>query len=444
MTWSGRSRPCSAPDGTSSAVTTPIVPSYFPPFRFESQCDPIPNAASARLRATSVPRRSSVTVKPSSCSAAVKWSSVRRRGVGVAADRLAAGGEIRAGERLDLALDPGGAPLAIDSRDHRSDLQHRAQPVARGTSGSSARRRSTPPMPQCVRPSSVRSVGTPATPSASASRRIERSRSMLAVVRCGDRRDGVEPCDPGRAPDLRVGRDVEPFAEERLVERVPNSRAGFFVVRPEAGSHRKRRARLEARQVDLDPRRKRAAVRSATSPCGGGRRGPRAAASGRGGARGEPLDLEAPGVLGRLDDAGLHVRVRADDVEVEPIRSTRQVCGRDERARGRYVRRVDDEWPPRETRYRPPSGTLSACRAGQYLVVTSRLADVFGLAGDQESSFAGCTTSALPATARRSGSRSRAPSAREAPPARPVPGRRAARDLVARDVESAGGELAEP
>ena len=61
-------------------MTTPIVPSYFPPFRFESQCDPIPKAGSptGRLRATSVPSGSSVTVKPSSVSAAVKWSSVRR------------------------------------------------------------------------------------------------------------------------------------------------------------------------------------------------------------------------------------------------------------------------------------------------------------------------------------------------------------------------------
>ena len=42
---------------------------------------------------------------------------------------------------------------------------------ARGTSGSPASSRSTPPVPQCVRPSSVSSVGTPATPARSASSR---------------------------------------------------------------------------------------------------------------------------------------------------------------------------------------------------------------------------------------------------------------------------------
>ena len=42
---------------------------------------------------------------------------------------------------------------------------------ARGTSGSPASSRSTPPVPQCVRPSSRSSVGTPATPARSASSR---------------------------------------------------------------------------------------------------------------------------------------------------------------------------------------------------------------------------------------------------------------------------------
>ncbi len=58
MSWSGRSRPSSAfSRQTSSAVTTPIVPSYLPPFRFESQCDPMPKTGSpgGRFRATSVP-----------------------------------------------------------------------------------------------------------------------------------------------------------------------------------------------------------------------------------------------------------------------------------------------------------------------------------------------------------------------------------------------------
>ncbi len=46
--------------------------------------------------------------------------------------------------------------------------------VVRGISGSPASIRSTPPRPQCVRPSAVSSVGTPRTPAASASARIPR------------------------------------------------------------------------------------------------------------------------------------------------------------------------------------------------------------------------------------------------------------------------------
>ena len=47
ISCSGRSRPRSAfSRHTSSAVTTPIVPSYLPPFRFESQCEPMPKTGS--------------------------------------------------------------------------------------------------------------------------------------------------------------------------------------------------------------------------------------------------------------------------------------------------------------------------------------------------------------------------------------------------------------
>ena len=62
MSWSGRSRPSSALNRqTSSAVTTPIVPSYLPPLRFESQWEPTAKTFSprGRLRATSVPTGSS-------------------------------------------------------------------------------------------------------------------------------------------------------------------------------------------------------------------------------------------------------------------------------------------------------------------------------------------------------------------------------------------------
>ena len=53
MSWSGRSSPSSAfRRHTSSAVTTPIVPSYLPPFRFESQCEP---SAEDLLAGRSVP-----------------------------------------------------------------------------------------------------------------------------------------------------------------------------------------------------------------------------------------------------------------------------------------------------------------------------------------------------------------------------------------------------
>ena len=81
ISWSGRSWPSSAfSRHTSSAVTTPIVPSYLPPFRFESQCEPIPKTGSpgGRLRATSVPTGSSETVKPIASSSRANQSSVFR------------------------------------------------------------------------------------------------------------------------------------------------------------------------------------------------------------------------------------------------------------------------------------------------------------------------------------------------------------------------------
>ena len=75
ISWSGRSRPCSSfRRQTSSAVTTPIVPSYFPPFRLESQCEPTPKTGSpfGRLRAVSVPTASSSTSNPSASSSPTK------------------------------------------------------------------------------------------------------------------------------------------------------------------------------------------------------------------------------------------------------------------------------------------------------------------------------------------------------------------------------------
>ena len=75
ISCSGRPRPSSSfRRQTSSAVTTPIVPSYLPPFRFESQCEPMPKAGSpgGRFRATSVPTGSSPTSKPIASSSRVK------------------------------------------------------------------------------------------------------------------------------------------------------------------------------------------------------------------------------------------------------------------------------------------------------------------------------------------------------------------------------------
>ena len=63
---------------TSSAVTTPRVPSYLPPLRLESQCEPMPNAGAplGTLEATSVPTGSRQTSKPIFSSSRVKYCSV--------------------------------------------------------------------------------------------------------------------------------------------------------------------------------------------------------------------------------------------------------------------------------------------------------------------------------------------------------------------------------
>jgi len=61
-------------------VHTPSVPSYLPPLRFESQCDPTPKAAAsgATFEAISVPTGSCQTAKPMRSSSAVKYASVLR------------------------------------------------------------------------------------------------------------------------------------------------------------------------------------------------------------------------------------------------------------------------------------------------------------------------------------------------------------------------------
>ena len=63
---------------TSSAVTTPSVPSYLPPLRLESQCEPMPKAGAplGTFEAISVPTGSRHTVKPIASSSRVKYCSV--------------------------------------------------------------------------------------------------------------------------------------------------------------------------------------------------------------------------------------------------------------------------------------------------------------------------------------------------------------------------------
>ena len=107
----------------------------------------------------------------------------------------------------------------------------------------------------------------------------------------------------------------------------------------------------------------------------------------------------------------------------------------------------DDEWPPPESRVR--SALWDAERAlerREYLVATSRLADVFGLGGDDEELVRGLHHLAAAGYRAQTGEPDRA--RRQLDRARrrlePFPDVESLIDLVARDVESAGGELAEP
>ena len=133
--------------------------------------------------------------------------------------------------------------------------------MARGTSGPPAASRSRPPMPQWVSPVSVRSVGTPPTPAASASALISRMRDeALRRVGRADRFGRVEARTLRRARDLGVGGDVLALAEEGVVERVLERPETALLAGPEAGRQRQRRARLVARQMDLDAELERALV----------------------------------------------------------------------------------------------------------------------------------------------------------------------------------------
>jgi hypothetical protein len=108
---------------------------------------------------------------------------------------------------------------------------------------------------------------------------------------------------------------------------------------------------------------------------------------------------------------------------------------------------VDDEWPPREARVQAALWDAErSLERREYLVVTSRLADVFGLAGDQEALVRGLHHLGAAGYRAQVGEPDRARRQLEMARRRlaPYPDVGPLVDLVARDVESAGGELAEP
>ena len=108
---------------------------------------------------------------------------------------------------------------------------------------------------------------------------------------------------------------------------------------------------------------------------------------------------------------------------------------------------MDEEWPPREARVQAALWEAErSLERREYVAATSRLADVLGLADDREELVRGLHHLGAAgyraqigdaARARRQLERARRRLA-SFPDATPLI------DLVARDVESAGGELAEP
>ena len=108
---------------------------------------------------------------------------------------------------------------------------------------------------------------------------------------------------------------------------------------------------------------------------------------------------------------------------------------------------MDEEWPPREARVQAALWEAErSLERGEYLVATSRLADVFGLGGEQEELVRGLHHLGAAGYRAQTGEPVRARRQLERARARLTPFAEAAPliDLVARDIESAGGELAEP
>ena len=107
----------------------------------------------------------------------------------------------------------------------------------------------------------------------------------------------------------------------------------------------------------------------------------------------------------------------------------------------------EEEWPPRESRVQAALWDAErSLERREYLAATSRLADVFGLAGAREALVRGLHHLAAAGYRAQTGEPLRARRQLERARRRLAPFPDAARlvELVARDVESAGGELAEP
>jgi hypothetical protein len=108
---------------------------------------------------------------------------------------------------------------------------------------------------------------------------------------------------------------------------------------------------------------------------------------------------------------------------------------------------VDDDWPPRENRVQAAVWETERClERREYLAATDALARVFGLAGEREELVRGlhhlATAGYRAQTGDAAGARRQLDHARRRlvsfPEAEPLI------DLVQTDIESAGGELAQP
>jgi hypothetical protein len=108
---------------------------------------------------------------------------------------------------------------------------------------------------------------------------------------------------------------------------------------------------------------------------------------------------------------------------------------------------VDDEWPPRKNRVRAALWDAEgSIERREYLVATDRLASVFGLADEQEELVRGLHHLAAAGYKAQTGDprRGRRQLAQARRRLALFPAVSPLIDLVASDIESAGGELAQP